>query len=113
MNEALDIFVSYAQADLSQVKGLVTALRAEGFNVWWDQDIAINASWRAIIDHHLQKARVVLVAWSPTAILSENVKEEAGWAKDRGKLLQVFVAPCRPPPFFGERQGVDLSNWSG
>jgi len=28
-------------------------------------------------------------------------------------LLQVFVEPCEPPLFFGERQGVDLKGWSG
>jgi tetratricopeptide (TPR) repeat protein len=28
-------------------------------------------------------------------------------------LIQVFLEPCEPPLFFGERQGVDLSNWNG
>jgi TPR repeat protein len=48
-----------------------------------------------------------------TAIASENVKAEARRARNRGNLLQVFVEPCTPPLFFGERQGIDLANWDG
>ena len=44
---------------------------------------------------------------------SENVKAEARQARNDGKLLQVFVEPCEPPMFFGERQGVNLVGWSG
>jgi hypothetical protein len=106
-----EIFISYSRDDLSRINVLVSALRAEDFEVWWDQDIEPNAPWAATIDEKLRAARLVIVAWSPTAILSDNVMGEARWAKDQGKLLQVFVRPCRPPLFFGERQGIDLTDW--
>lgn len=106
-----EIFISYSRDDLSRINGLVSALRVEGFEVWWDRDIEPNAPWAATIDEKLHAARLVIAAWSPTAILSDNVKEEARWAKDQGKLLQVFVRPCQPPLFFGERQGIDLTDW--
>jgi len=44
---------------------------------------------------------------------SENVKAEARWARRQGRLLQVYVEKCEPPLFFGERQGIDLHDWSG
>jgi hypothetical protein len=46
-------------------------------------------------------------------VVSENVKAEARWARNNGRLIQVFVEACDPPTFFGERQGVALSGWRG
>jgi hypothetical protein len=54
-----------------------------------------------------------IVAWSQAAVASDNVRAEARSARNSGKLIQVFVQPCSPPLFFGERQGVDLSGWNG
>jgi len=108
-----DVFVSYKRENLSAVRCLVEALRAEGVGVWWDQDIAPNAAWEATIEQQLTAAKLVIVAWSPAAVASENVKAEARQARQQGRLLQVFVEACEPPLFFGERQGVDLKHWSG
>src|SRR5580698_8554360 len=108
-----DVFVSYKRENLAAVGSLVEALRAEGVGVWWDQDIPPNAAWEATIEAALAAAKLVIVAWSPAAVASENVKAEARWARTQGRLLQVFVEPCEPPLFFGERQGVDLKGWSG
>jgi hypothetical protein len=108
-----DVFVSYKRENLAAVGRLVEALRAEGIGVWWDQDIPANAAWEATIEQQLAVARIVIVAWSPAAVASDNVKAEARWARQQGRLLQVFVEACEPPLFFGERQGVDLKHWSG
>jgi adenylate cyclase len=108
-----DIFVSYKRENLAAVGRLVEALRAEGVGVWWDQDIPPNAPWEATIETALAAAKLVIVAWSPASVASENVKAEARWARTQGRLVQVFVEACEPPLFFGERQGVDLKGWSG
>ena len=108
-----EVFVSYKRENLAAVGRLVEALRAEGIGVWWDQDIPPNAAWEATIEQALAAAKLVIVAWSPAAVASENVKAEARWARAQGRLLQVFVEACEPPLFFGERQGVDLKHWSG
>jgi adenylate cyclase len=108
-----DVFISYKRENLAAVNRLVEALRAEGIGVWWDQDIPPNAAWEATIEQQLAVAKVVIVAWSPAAVASENVKAEARWARQQGRLLQVFVEACEPPLFFGERQGVDLKHWAG
>ena len=108
-----DVFISYKREDLTAVNRLVESLRAEGVGVWWDQDIPPNAPWEATIEKELAAAKLVIVAWSPASVASDNVKAEARWARGRGRLLQVFVEVCEPPLFFGERQGVDLKGWSG
>jgi len=71
-----DVFVSYKRENLAAVGRLVAALRAEGVGVWWDQDIAPNAAWEATIEAALAAAKLVIVAWSPAAVASENVKAE-------------------------------------
>jgi TolB-like protein len=108
-----EVFVSYKRENLAAVGRLVEALRAEGIGVWWDQDIPPNAAWEETIERALAAAKLVIVAWSPAAVASENVKAEARGARTQGRLLQVFVEACEPPLFFGERQGVDLKHWSG
>ena len=108
-----EVFVSYKRENLTAVGRLVEALRAEGIGVWWDQDIPPNAAWEATIEAALAAAKLVIVAWSTAAVASDNVKAEARWARAQGRLLQVFVEPCEPPLFFGERQGVDLKHWAG
>ena len=108
-----DVFVSYKRENLSKVTPLVNALRAQGMNVWWDQDIPPNAPWEETIEHELSLAKFVIVAWSPAAVASDNVRAEARRARQEGRLLQVFVEACEPPLFFGERQGVSLVEWSG
>lgn len=107
------VFISYKRENLSKAQPLVRALRANGIEVWWDQDIAPDAPWEATIERELAASKVVIVAWSEVAVSSENVKAEARRARNQGKLIQTFVEPCDPPLFFGERQGIDLSTWSG
>src|SRR4051812_15412870 len=107
------VFISYARADKRRVARLVSALRKLGFEPWWDDDISAGASWEQTIEKALAEADSVIVCWSPASIASENVRSEARVARARGRLLQVFLEPCEPPLFFGERQGIDLSDWSG
>jgi hypothetical protein len=108
-----DVFVSYKRVDQPTVRRLVDALRSQGLAVWWDQDIPPDAAWEATIETELEAARSVVVAWSEAAVVSDNVKAEARRASRQGKLIQVFLQVCEAPLFFGERQGVDLVNWSG
>ena len=108
-----DVFISYKRADQAAVQRLVEGLRDQGVSVWWDQDIAPDAPWEATIERELYGAKAVIVAWSPAAASSENIKAEARWGRNQGRLVQVFIAQCEPPLFFGERQGVDLTGWRG
>jgi hypothetical protein len=108
-----DVFLSYKRDDEAAAGRLVRALRAGGLSVWWDQDIAPAAPWEATIEHELEGAKAVIVAWSRASAASENVKAEARRARHKGKLIQVFIEPCDPPLFFGEHQGLKLAGWTG
>jgi TolB-like protein len=107
------VFVSYARADRRLVARLVTALRRARFEPWWDYDIAAGESWEQTIERALDQADAVIVCWSAASVASENVRSEARVARTRGRLLQIFLEPCDPPLFFGERQGIDLTDWNG
>ena len=108
-----DVFLSYKREDSPKVRKLVDALRGTGLNAWWDEDIPGGAQWEATIEKALAGAKAVIVCWSPASIASENVRSEARIAREDGRLIQVFLKPCSPPLFFGERQGFDLSKWRG
>lgn len=108
-----DVFVSYKREDAARVRKLVTALRGQGLDVWWDEDIPGGAPWEATIEKQLAAAKAVIVCWSPDAVASENVRSEARRAQRDGRLVQVFLKACEPPLFFGERQGFDLTKWRG
>ncbi|MBA3810089.1 MAG: toll/interleukin-1 receptor domain-containing protein [Caulobacteraceae bacterium] len=108
-----DIFISYKRDDAVASQRIVRALRASALSVWWDHDIPPGAPWETTIEHELESAKVVIVAWSRASAASENVKAEARRARHNGKLIQVFVEPCDPPLFFGEHQGLKLDGWTG
>ena len=107
------VFVSYSRSDKRPVARLVAALTKLGFEPWWDDDIPAGASWEQTIERALAAAEAVIVCWSPASVGSENVRSEARVARSRGRLVQIFLEPCEPPLFFGERQGIDLTSWNG
>jgi TolB-like protein/tetratricopeptide (TPR) repeat protein len=108
-----DVFLSYKRGDAARVRKLAAALRERGLDVWWDEDIPGGAPWEATIERELAAAKAVIVCWSAASVASENVRSEARVAREDGRLIQVFLKPCAPPLFFGERQGFDLSKWRG
>jgi serine/threonine-protein kinase len=108
-----DLFISYKRENEAKVARLVAALEAQGLDVWWDREIPAGAPWEATIEQQLAEAKAVIVCWSRAAVASDNVRSEARLARNQVRLIQVFVEPCEPPLFFGERQGIDLSNWRG
>lgn len=108
-----DVFLSYKREDLKTATRLVKALRTAGLEVWWDRDIPASAPWESTTGKALSEAKTVVVLWSTSAVASDNVRSEARWAREQGRLIQLFVDPCKPPLFFGEHQGIDLVGWSG
>src|SRR5206468_4763930 len=108
-----DAFLSYSREDGARVSRLGAALREGGLDIWWDEDIPPSAPWEATIEKALADAKTVVVCWSPASVASENVRSEARVAREDRRLIQLFLKPCTPPLFFGERQGIDLSSWRG
>ena len=60
-----DIFVSYARFDKARVAPIVAALEAQGWSVWWDPSIAPGEEFDRLIADELQRARTVVVVWTP------------------------------------------------
>jgi hypothetical protein len=112
----LNIFISYKSEDREAARALVTALRSDGLDVWWDQDIPPSAPWEASITHALANAGCVIVCWtkrSVDATSGAKVQVEAREALDNDMLVQVLLEPVQPPLFFRHYQAGDLSTWNG
>jgi hypothetical protein len=108
-----DVFISYCSEDREQVRTLVSALRAEGLDAWWDQDIPVGGDWADSVAAALEQAKAVVACWSPASVASANVREEARRARTRGLLVQTYIRECEAPLFFGEQQGARLVGWNG
>lgn len=108
-----NVFISYKKEDLQIAERVVTALRDQGFSVWWDDGITPKTAWDAEIEREISDATTVVVLWTPRSVNSEWVRTEAHYALDRGKLIPVMLEDCAIPIAFMLRQTVRLSDWNG
>ena len=107
------VFLSYAHQDRGRARILVEALRQQGIEVWWDQDIVTGQNWENEIDHALRGSRGVIVLWSRYSVASEEVKAEANYARGEKKLIPVRLDDAEIPVRYRLTQTVDLSAWDG
>lgn len=108
-----DIFISYASEDRSRVRPLAEALQERGFNVWWDRSLAAGQDYTAIIEKELKAAKAVIVVWTQSSTASTFVRDEAGRARDEGRLVPVLLDPVQLPLGFGAFQAEDFTRWNG
>jgi hypothetical protein len=108
-----DIFISYKKEDAGRVIRMVEALRAEGFDVWWDHGIKAGTEWDRSIHKELYAAKVVIAIWSNASVAAPWVKEEATVGKTRGVLVPARIDDVDPPLGFMMIQAADLVDWHG
>jgi TolB-like protein/Flp pilus assembly protein TadD len=110
-----DVFVSYKAEDRHRVQPLVSALQADGLDVWWDVQIGGGAAWRDSIERELGAAKCVIVVWSKRSVgpAGSFVRDEASRSMERGTYLPVRIDASRPPLGFGETQMLSLAGWKG
>ena len=110
-----DVFVSYKAEDRRRVKPLVEALQADGFTVWWDEQIGGGAAWRHAIETELNAAKCVIVAWSKRSVGADGtfVQDEATRAQQRHVYVPVTIDKVHLPLGFGETQALPLTGWHG
>lgn len=108
-----DIFLSYANEDRTVAEAVARGLEASGLSVWYDRNIHGGADFSAQIDRELSSARAAVVLWSRASVASEWVRDEAGEARDAGKLIPARIDDSRPPLGFRQRQAIDLTRWGG
>ncbi len=108
-----DVFISYASEDRDRVRPLAEALIGRGFNVWWDRALAAGQDYTAIIERELRSARAVIVVWTRGSAASTFVRDEAGRARDEGRLVPVLLDRVDIPLGFGSFQAEDFTRWNG
>ena len=111
-----DIFFSYSSADRERVRPIRDALVAQGFEVFWDQQVPAGIDWDTWIRQHLTKSKCVMAFWSVTSVSSDNVRHEAAVAKQQGKLTSVLLEPLTAEQFplgLYAQQAANLSGWGG
>ena len=92
------LFVSYAREDKELCRRLVLmlglALKARGYEVWWDQ-VMVAGPWRDQIEGPLQRAAAGLVLVSEHSLTSPFVmEEELPRLLDRVVVAPVYGRPC-------------------
>ena len=110
-----DVFVSYKAEDRRRVMPLVEALEADGYAVWWDEQIGGGAAWRHAIESELNAAKCVIVAWSKRSVGPDGtfVQDEATRAQQRHVYIPVTIDKVHLPLGFGETQALPLIGWRG
>ena len=110
-----DVFVSYKAEDRRRVRPIVDALQAEGFSVWWDEQIGGGSAWRHLIEAELNAAKCAVVVWSKRSVGPEGgfVQDEASRAQERHVYVPVAIDKVHLPLGFGETQAFSLAGWHG
>lgn len=105
-------FLSYSRANKDFAMQLARELKAEGFSVWLDLlDIPAGSRWDVEVEKALEASEIFMIIMTPTAIASENVRDEIGYAIDTGKrFLPVLLEKCNVPLRLRRFQYVDFTD---
>ncbi len=109
-----DVFISYASEDRDRVRPLAEALLRRGLSVWWDRALIAGDDYARVIERELAAAKAVIVVWTQSAAESAFVRDEAGRARDQGRLVPVTLETGVAIPLgFGAIHAEDLTVWNG
>lgn len=108
-----DIFLSYSRQDKPRVAPLVAALEAKGWDVWWDMALVAGEEFDNVTADALERARAVVVVWTPTSTSSRWVRGEARVGADRHVLLPVRFEEAQLPIDLRAIQTTDFDDWGG
>jgi len=109
----VEVFVSYAREDRARATVVMSALREEGFVVWWDDEIQVGTDFRTTLAAMLDETRSVLVLWSRASVPSRWVREEADHAQECKKLIPACIDDVQPPIGFRSAQCAMLTRFDG
>jgi adenylate cyclase len=108
-----DIFISYSSEDRDRLEPLVDLLEAAGYSVWWDNHLRGGSRFSKEIEHELDRAKAVPVAWTGSSVESRWVADEADSALKVEKLVPICFDDTPSPLGFRQIQTIDFSNWAG
>jgi hypothetical protein len=92
-----DIFISYKSRMRPRVRELAQALEELGLTVWFDAELEAGRSFAAVINTELEKARCVIVCWTPDAFAPVDgsevswVEAEASLAREQKKIVPIML----------------------
>jgi TonB family protein len=111
-----DIFVSYSRRDSGIVEEMIAELQRLKISVYQDKKgLGSGKGITKQLADQIERARCVLVCWSPAAADSDWVNSEAERGRDGRKLACVVVEGdehFRPPMPFDNVQWEDLRRWT-
>lgn len=84
-----DIFISYSKTDAYIARTLAQDLEAYAFSTWWDASLVPGDMFSQEIMRELDNAKIVIVIWTKTSVMSKWVAAEASRALETGKLIPV------------------------
>lgn len=104
------VFISYSRKDLSFVEQLVSDLKNEGFDVWYDvSGIAGGTQWRSEIENALKNSQYIIVVLSPDSIASEWVEREFLFANNlKRKIIPLMYRFCELPLNYVNLNYIDV-----
>lgn len=108
-----DIFISYAREDRDRAQELAEILVKQQWTVWWDKVIPPGKKYADVIAEELAAAKAIIVLWSPAAVGSDWVKDEAQEGASRNRLIPALIEQTTIPYGFRQLQTADLSGWDG
>ena len=108
-----DIFISYSREDRPIAGKVAEALKAGGFDVWWDAVLRAGESYDEITEEKLRNAGAVVVLWSRTSSKSKWVRAEATIGERYSTLVPAIIQDCDRPLRFELIQTADLTQWDG
>ena len=108
-----DIFLSYSRQDKPLVAPIVAALEAKGWDVWWDMALIPGEEFDNVTAASLERARAVVVVWTPTSVASRWVRGEARVGADRNVLVPVRFEGAQLPIDLRAIQTTDFDDWDG
>jgi adenylate cyclase len=98
-----DVFISYSKVEPQLTEDLAKELEQRGLSVWWDTKLIPGEAFYKTIVAELQRAKAVVVIWTPSSVNSDWVYSEASRARDLHKLVQLRssdLSPDKAPPPF-------------
>lgn len=108
-----DVFISYSRANQKLVRQLAEAVKREGYDLWWDEELPPHLSYGDVITEKIGAAKAAIVVWSQDAAASEWVRAEADVARNQRKLIQTSIDDRMPPMPFNQIQFASIGDWRG
>ena len=104
-------FFSYSRDDSDFVKKLADDLRANGVDIWLDQDdIPVGKNWDEEIQKALVGAQNQLIVLTPSAVSSPNVMNEIMVAVTKKKnIIPIKLKECETPLQIARLQWIDFT----